>query len=509
MVRTGAEYVERLRNTPREVWVRGRRVADVTAHPAFRRPVEQIAKLYDMQHDPRYRAVLTRPGPDGQDGQDEPVGVWFVPPRSHEDLVARRAAFRLWSEATLGLMGRTPDFLNCILLAFAEEPGVFAELGKGYADNVGRYFRHVRDNDLFLTHALITPQVDRSRSSARQAETFLHMGVVEENDRGIVVRGARMLATLAPLADEMLIYNLPGLRPGDERHAAVFAVPIDAPGLRLITRELYDDGSRNSFDHPLAANFEEPDCLVVFDDVLVPWERVFLHGDVELANAVPKETRLTQFTGHQTGTRGLVKMELVTQVMMRFARSVKIDSFLHVQRALGEALAATDMCRALLVAAEIEHETTPGGTVRPALDHLQTLRLHLSAQYPKLVETLQTLGAGGLLMMPTAADFGSGIASDIHKYLQGAGGLAGMERVRLNKLVWDLCGDAFGQRAVQYERYYAGDPVRLYAANYLSRTSGDAERLVERALALSGDPAEALAATPLPGGPPREADHAR
>ncbi|SFL39473.1 4-hydroxyphenylacetate 3-monooxygenase, oxygenase component [Geodermatophilus ruber] len=487
-IRTGAQYIDRLRSTPREVWVRGTRVDDVTTHPAFAAPVRQIARLYDMQHDAEYAPVLTRPGPGG------PVGVAFVPPRSYEDLVARRQAFRLWAEATLGLMGRSPDFLNTTVMAFAEEPAIFAELGARYAENVQNYFEYVRDNDLFLTHALITPQTDRSRTSSEQADEFLHMGVVEENADGLVVRGARMLATLAPMADEMIIYNLPGLRPGDERHAAAFAVPIDTPGLRLIAREPYDDGSRNAFDHPLSAHFEEADCLVVFDDVLVPWDRVFLHGDVALSNAMYSRTNLRQHTGHQTGVRGLVKMQFATGVAMALCQAVKVDGFLHVQKTLGEAIAATEICHSLLVAAEAEYETGPHGSVRPRFEALQTLRMHLSASYPKVIEALQTLGAGGLLMMPSAEDFGSEIGADVAKYFVGADGLPAEDRVRLYKLAWDLCGDAFGQRAVQYERYYAGDPVRLYAGNYLAYDKSTGQRLVDRALALAGKPEDAVAA---------------
>jgi anthranilate 3-monooxygenase (FAD)/4-hydroxyphenylacetate 3-monooxygenase len=371
---------------------------------------------------------------------------------------------------------------------------VFARLGDRYAENVKRYYEYVRDNDLFLTHALITPQTDRSKSSAEQAEEFLHMGVVAESDEGLVVRGARMLATLAPMADELLVYNLPGLRAGDERHAAVFAVPIETPGLRLISREPYDDGSRNTFDHPLSAHFEEADSLVVFDDVLVPWDRVFLHGDVALANAMYGETNLRQHTGHQTGVRGLVKMQFATGVAMKLAQSVKIDSFLHVQQKLGEAIAATEICRSLLTAAEVEYETGSSGSLRPRFNPLQTLRLHLSASYPKVIETLQTLGAGGLLMMPSAADFASPIAGDIEKYFQGADGLAATDRVRLYKLAWDLCGDGFGQRALQYERYYAGDPVRLLAMNYKDYDKTESFALVDHALDLSGDPVTAVQA---------------
>ncbi|SFF54554.1 4-hydroxyphenylacetate 3-monooxygenase, oxygenase component [Blastococcus tunisiensis] len=482
MVRSGKEYVEGLRARPREVWLRGERVDDVTAHPAFVRPIAQLASLYDMQTDPEFADRLTIETPDGR------VPIAFIPPESQEDLAARREAFRIWSEATLGLMGRSPDFLNSTLMAFAQEPGVFAELGPQYAENVRRYYEYIRDNDLFLTHALITPQTDRSKATSEQVDPFLHMGVVEENADGLVVRGARMLATLAPMADEILIYCLPGMRAGDEKHAAVFAIPVDTPGLRLICRETFDDGTRNPFDHPLSSHFEEADCLVVFDDVTVPWDRVFLHGNVELANALYTRTNLRQYTGHQTGVRGLVKMQFATGVAMELSRSVKIDTFLHVQKALGEAIAAVEICRALLLAAEAEYEVTEAGSLRPSFRALQTLRMHLATAYPKVIETLQTLGAGGLLMMPTAEDFGSPIAGDVEKYYVGAEGMPAVDRVRLYKLAWDLCGDGFGQRALQYERYYAGDPFRNYAMNYLTYDKSECVSLVNRALSLAGEP---------------------
>jgi anthranilate 3-monooxygenase (FAD) / 4-hydroxyphenylacetate 3-monooxygenase len=311
-VRTGAELIAGLRARPREVWLRGKRVEDITTHPAFVKPLGQLAALYDLQHDPAFRDILTYPSPTSA----EPVATAFMVPRTQADLFKRREAFRVVAEATLGMMGRSPDFLNTTLMAFAEAHDVFGRGGQRFADNVTRYYEFVRERDLFLTHALITPQIDRAKSSAQQADAFLHMGVVRESADGLVVRGARMLATLAPLADELAIYNLPGLKPGDEPHAVVFAIPMDTPGLRFICREPFDEGGRSSFDHPLASNFEEADALVVFEDVLVPWERVFLYRDVTLGNALYPDTNLRQHTAHQTAVRGLVKMQLAVGVAM-------------------------------------------------------------------------------------------------------------------------------------------------------------------------------------------------
>lgn len=119
------------------------------------------------------------------------------------------------------------------------------------------------------------------KNSHEQKDTYTHLGAVKETPDGLVVRGAKMLATLAPVTDEVIIYSFPGFAPGDEKYALAFAIPIDTPGLRIICREPMQDGQRSFFDHPLASRFEEMDALLVFDDVVVPWDRVFLYNNVE------------------------------------------------------------------------------------------------------------------------------------------------------------------------------------------------------------------------------------
>lgn len=483
-IRNGAQYLNRLKDHPREVWLAGEMVKDVTEHPVFKRPLAQMARLYDMQADPCFADTLTYPSPiDGK-----PVGTAFLVPKTQDDLFKRREAFRIWAESTFGLMGRSPDFLNTALMAFAEARDFFAKGGERFAENVVKYYEYVRENDLFLTHALITPQIDRSKTSAEQADEFLHMGVFKETEDGLIIRGARMLATLGPVADEMLIFNLPGLKPGDEKHAVVFAIPCDTPGLRMICRQPYDDGTREAFNHPLSSNFEEMDALVVFDDVFVPWDRVFLYNDVKLANDMYNGTNLRQHTAHQTAVRGWVKMQFAAGVAMKIAQSVKTDQFLHVQEMLGEIIDYGELVKSCIVRAEAEHETTEWGTVRCLFQPLQTVRGLLPKAYPRAVEIIQILGAGPLLMMPSAADILSPVSADIDRYYQGADGFAAIDRIKLYKLAWDLSGDGFGQRLLQYERYYAGDPVRVRAGTYFQFDKTACMGLVDRALDLAGRP---------------------
>ncbi len=486
-IRNGQQFIDGLRAHPRDVWVRGERVADVTTHPAFIGSVRQLAALYNMQHDRAFQDALTYVVAE----TGERAGAAFLPAKSIADLAKRREAYRLWAETNFGLMGRSPDFMNITLLAFYEARAMFAEGGAQFGENISNYYAYVRDNDLFLSHALITPQNDRSKQSSEMAK--LHLRVVKERDDGIIVSGARMIATLGPVSDEIIMYNLPQFRPGDEDHAIHFAVPTDTKGLRQICREPYDAPGRTSFDHPLSTRFEENDSLLIFNDVFVPWERVFCYREVALSNRLYTHSAIRNHTAHQTNTRALIKMQFAVGVMVAVARSIKADQFLHVQKMIGECLGDIEMLKSSLIRSEVEAEMTPVGTLRPALAPLQAMRTYLPTAYPRLIEYLQIIAAGGFMLMPSGADFTAPeLAEDIATYYAGANDLASLDRVRLFKLAWDLAGEAFGQRLVQYERYYAGDPVRNLAMNYTQGDVADPLRLVDRALELAGDPENAV-----------------
>jgi len=331
-IRTGKQFIDGLKNRPRDVWVRGERVDDVTTHPAFKGAVEQLAALYDTQHDPELQDKVTYVVPE----TGERAGLAFMPAKSAADLRKRREAYRIWAETNFGLMGRSPDFMNVTLLAFWEARHDFAKGGQKFADNIVKYYEYIRDNDLFLSHALITPQNDRSKQSSEQAS--MHLRVVKETDEGIYVSGARMIATLGPVSDEMIMYNLPQFKAGDEDHALIFAVPTDVKGMRQVSRDPYFVDAHESYDHPLSTRFEENDSLLIFDNVFVPWDRVFCYKQVELSNQLYSHTGLRNHTAHQTNTRALIKMQFSVGLAIAVAKSIKADQFLHVQQMLGELL---------------------------------------------------------------------------------------------------------------------------------------------------------------------------
>jgi 4-hydroxyphenylacetate 3-monooxygenase oxygenase component len=473
--RNGKEFIEGLRANPREVWVAGRRVADVTTDPIFRRPVQSIADLYDLQVRHEHREVMTYADENG------PAGTTFMIPRSQADLVKRRQAMKIWADATFGMVGRSPDYLNTVLMTWAEGADFFGQRGEKFAKNVVDYYKHCRDRDLFLTHAIVNPQTDRSKGSHQHDDAFAHLGVVEETKDGLIVRGAKMLATHGPTADELLIYPQPGIREGEERYVLAFGIPASTPGLRFICREPFDVGTQSQFDHPLGARFEEPDAVCVFNDVLVPWERVFLYGDVKMGNALFAQASIRNHTGHQTAVRGLAKCQLVTGVAIAMTRTVKSDVFLHVQEQLGELLGYLQLIEGAILMSEEKAEPTGRGAVRPAYAPLQALRYHLPKMYERMVQVAQVLGAGGLLINPMEADLRSEIGADIARYYRGAG-VDAEKRIALYKLAWDVTGTQFGQRMLQYERYYAGDPVRVGASYYLDYDVAYLLAQVDRAL---------------------------
>ena len=207
--RSGAEYTESLKKQPPCVFLGGRRIADVTAEPVFQEPIRAVAEQYDMQRDPAYRDVMTYPSPT----TGQPVSTSFLIPYSREDLVKKRKHFKLRADHNFGFMGRSPDFMNQFVTGWHLMADRFARAGARFGENATRYYEYVRERDLFLTHMLINPQIDRSKTSAQQEDPYFHLGRVRETADGIVVRGAKMLGTMAPITEEVAVIPFGGVAP--------------------------------------------------------------------------------------------------------------------------------------------------------------------------------------------------------------------------------------------------------------------------------------------------------
>ena len=348
--RTGQEYIDRLAASTPTIEIHGERVTkDVPDHPAFRNVVTTYAQLYDLQHSEP--DVLTYTSPTSGD----PVGTSFLVPRTHEDLITRRNGFKRWADHSLGTLGRTGDYLNSALMALSEAQGYFAQADPAYGENVRRYYEKVREEDLLTTHTLIPPQANRSVGAAQQVDgRTLGAHVVKEDDNGVVIRGARMLATIGPTADELLVFPSTVLRgtPEDAPYSFAFAINCDAPGLRFVCREGMDHG-RSHFDHPLASRFEEMDALVVFDDVHVPYERSSCSGTRALQRLLRRHDAVVHMT-HQVATRTTAKTEAILGLISLMTEAIGIEKFQHVQEDVAETIVTLEVLKGLVRAAEAD-----------------------------------------------------------------------------------------------------------------------------------------------------------
>jgi len=318
VVKTGADHLAALRDG-REVYIDGERVDDVTTHPAFRNAVHSAAALYDYQALPENLERMTFPAPSAR-GYARINRCWQLP-RSHAELIERRRAMSEWAEQSCGYLGRAPDHVASSLLGQVLGIEVFRRHGEARAQALLDYFDYAGRNDLYLSYVIINPQADRNKAWGEQ-EDDLVARIVDEDSAGLTIRGAKMLGTATIMANELLVANLQPLRPGEEDLAVSFAVPVAAKGLKLLSRKSYEAHAVSPHDNPLSSRFDENDALVWFEDVKVPWDRVFVHRDVDMCRAQFHDTLGHTFQNYQAQIRLTVKARFLIGVAHRLAETI-------------------------------------------------------------------------------------------------------------------------------------------------------------------------------------------
>ncbi|MCP1160939.1 4-hydroxyphenylacetate 3-monooxygenase, oxygenase component [Bacillus infantis] len=457
-IRNGKEFIERLDLMENEVWLDGERVAGkISEHPAFKGIVTAKASLYDKQCDPPLQEELTFRIP----GTAELAGLSYLRPQTKEDLLKRRKMTEHWAMSTHGMMGRSPDYLNTAVMSLAASASVLAGRENCFPGHVQALYERAIHEDLSFTHTLITPQVNRS-AFYLGSDTPISAKVVEKNHNGLVIKGARLLATQGGLTDELLVLSSPGRF--DTEEAFAFSIPSNTDGLRFICRGSFA-GDGSAFDYPLSSHYDEMDAIVVFDDVLVPWERVFLYDNVEAALAFKNKSSFHSFAYHQALIRQIVKTEFILGIAESIVKCLNVSEYQHIQAKMAEIIIGLESMKALLEKSENDAIPDEFGCMRPSIVPLQIASNLFPELYPRFCEIIQVIGASGLTSLPTEKDFESGIRADLDQYLQ-AEGLNAKERVQLFRLAWDLTMSPFGTRQTHYERYFSGDPVRLASTLY-------------------------------------------
>jgi 4-hydroxyphenylacetate 3-monooxygenase len=452
---TGGGFLASLRDR-REVWIDGERVADVTTHPAFRNAARSIARLYDAMHDPAHRDTLV-----ASDRHGITTHRFFMPSYTSQDLLAAREAMALWARMSYGYMGRTPDYKASFMATLGADPEWYAPFG----DSARHWYRRYAEQALFLNHVLINPPIDRDKAVHEVEDVFVH--VVEERDDGMVVDGAKMLATGSALTHATFVAQNSAVQLEEgkaEDYALAFIVPMDAPGMKLICRTAYERPEHAPWDHPLSSRFDENDAVAVFDRVFVPWEDVLVYRDVRKASGFYAQSGFMPRYTLQSGTRLAIKLEFLCGLLARGLRANGTDQFRGVQARLGELIGWRNLIWSITSTLCHETQEGPGGSVVPALEYAVLIRLFGTQAFPKAREIFTELLGGAPLVVPSSNNDlrHAELRPLIDRFYRGSSGDA-HDRIKLFKLIWDAVGSEFGSRHAWYEVNYSGnqDQMRL------------------------------------------------
>ena len=450
MIKNGTQHLESLHDG-RAVYLNGGLINDVTKHSAFCNAVNSVCKLYDFAIAEENRSLMTFETEHGEVANR----MWQLP-HSYTELVERRLAIETWSSQHAGFFGRSPDHVASCLSGMFMGLEKFEAYDPKRAGALANYYRFARDNDIFMTYVIINPQADRSKAAHEQNDEDLVTGIVDQNTSGITVRGAKMLATSGIMANEVLVTCIQPLKPGDEKYAISFAIPMNTKGLKILSRKSYEEHAGNIFDYPLSKQYDENDALLYFDDVAVPWDRVFIAGDVEMCQTQFHGTPAHVFQNYQAQTRLMVKLRFLTGMARRLADINGITDFPQVRETLGQLAAESAMVEAMVNSMEVKG-TYFGDYFVPDRHTLYAAQVLTQQLYAKVVTTLRELAGGGMIMLPSSVDdFSNPELKDLITRTQQSPAAGSEEKVKFYRLAWDAVGSEFASRHTQYEMFYAG-----------------------------------------------------
>jgi 4-hydroxyphenylacetate 3-monooxygenase len=477
MLRTGKEHLESLRDG-RIVYIGSERVDDVTRHPAFCNAAATVAALYDMKADPANRETLTY----AEDGERH--SIYFLRPRTREDLERRMLGHRRIADATFGMFGRSPDHVASFVTGMALKPDALPT-PYAYADNLLRYYRHLRDNDVYVVYAVVPPQATRNPEFYhRQNIPVPTLRVVQEGDDGLVISGMKMLATGAVYANEIWIGNVIPLAPDQKKEAITCAVPCNAPGLTLWSRKPGALGATSEFDSPLAWRYDESDSMVLCDHVKVPWEKVFVHDDAVLSRDIYIKTPSHCFGNHQSNVRYWSKMRLLLGLCSKVAQGDRRRSGAGRAGNARQDGGGREYDRRSGAWPDQRLRTMADGYVCFNRRFMYAGLDWCTQNYSKFIDELRELCGGGVFQMPADISVMDDpeLAKQFSTYWQTPQADA-VTRMKLFKLAWDMVGSEFAGRHLQYEKFYAGASFIIRNHSYRETDWAEFNKLVEDLMA--------------------------
>jgi aromatic ring hydroxylase len=457
--RTGRQYLDGLRDD-RAVWL-GNEKIDILCHPAMAGSLRGMAGYFDWQHQYADDCLV----PDPVTGA--PMNASLIKPASASDLDRRHRCFDRLARYSFGMLGRTPDYVNVTLAGFAARTDLFTRgSDRRGAERLTRFHREVIERDLSLTHTIIQPAIDKSVNDLAGINANLAARIVRRTGNGVIVRGAKVLATLGPFADEIFVYPAAPLPAGASAdHALCFSIPMGTKGLITLCRD-HCGTTADPRDQPFSSRFDEQDAFMIFDDVEIPYERLFIDADLELYNNLRKAGWAANVF-QQTSIRAAVKLEFAYDLCTQMARAMNAETRPEVSVALGEIWAYAQLTRAATKAAEVGAHDWGNGAFFCDDRPLRAIRDLMPGWMVRVNDIIKSLGSHNLLATPSLAAFDNPeIGRLLETYLPGANGVTARERAQVFRTAWDFAGSALGGRVELYERFYLASQAKNFTRDH-------------------------------------------
>ena len=426
-LKTPQQYLESLRDG-RVIYWEGERIEDITTHPLFQVPLQLMCADYEY-NDPQYGDLRRYTTEDGTQAHR----VYQIP-RSEEDLNTRVELMK----SALSI-GSAVSSVYMALMSVKDEVG---RVNPMYAENIERMYKYCRDNDLRAAEVITDPKGDRKRRANEQDDPDLYVRIVERRKDGIVVRGAKLHITAASVIHELVVMPTKAMKEIEADYAVSFSIPVNTPGVKIINRS-FAPAELNSFDYPASSHHSCPEGFVVFDDVFVPWDRVFLAGEMQLAGTLARSLGLWERTG------GVVESVKVSELFVGLAQLVTEmqgkDGDPIAQSSIAELITYAEMLRMSLDYACRHYERSASGMVYPNVLAINAAKYYYANNFHATVKYLHDLGGGLTMTLPLEADLRNPESGKyMRKYLHTKPGVDVETRMRVYNLIRDLTADAYG-----------------------------------------------------------------
>ena len=473
MLKSGTEYLASLQDG-RVIYVGDEAVDDPTTHPAFANIAATYATLYDLKQAPENLDLMS------YEENGERFSTYFLKPRSQADLEKRTAAHRFITEWSYGLLGRSPDATASNVTGMAMKPDVLADGEGGFADHLAAMWQELRAGDVFLTYAIVPPP------GARNPEYYQSKGVPSptlkvtgENDAGVTINGMKFLATSAAIANQVIIGNILPLAPDQAAESITCIIPFNLPGMSLWSRKPIARDVEYEFEAPLSYRYDESDCVLVFEDVHIRWERIIVHNNAPLSRDVFVKTASHVLSNHQSNCRFHSKMRFLVGIADLITKATGAGAVPAVRETLGR-LAAMEAAFGALIDAQIyAHQQITDEFVLYNRRYMYAGLNWAAENHSALLEIVRELMGGGVFQFPASVDLmrDPDLKRIFETYWETAANTS-LERMKLFSLAWDLVGSPHASRLQSYEKFFIGPLFSVRNYNYINAPWDEFDGLV-------------------------------